>query len=138
MPMASLYQIKTMDAGTQALVDKRVGEMAEWHMHGTTPATMASLFVLGVVGAVGHCFFNAFMTGNPATEQLMMVRYGTTLAFFTNSMLFSYVIVYYRQCIWHTLRWTTMTIDGTDELFSTTTEDPTMFFLDWEMVMNGK
>lgn len=27
----SIYQAKTMDADTQALVDKRVGELAQWH-----------------------------------------------------------------------------------------------------------
>lgn len=42
-----------------------------------------------------------------------------------------------RQRIWHTLRRKAMTINGIDGLFSAT-EDPTMFFLNWEMVRNGK
>ncbi|KAJ4366072.1 hypothetical protein N0V95_000299 [Ascochyta clinopodiicola] len=66
-----------------------------------------------------------------------MVRYGTAMAFFTKSMLVSTVIVCYRQRIWHTLRSKAMTINGIDGLFSAT-EDPTMFFLNWEMVRNGK
>ncbi|KAJ4319842.1 hypothetical protein N0V94_003712 [Neodidymelliopsis sp. IMI 364377] len=66
-----------------------------------------------------------------------MVRYGTALAFFVKSMLVSTVIVCYRQRIWHTLRRKAMTINGIDGLFSAT-EDPTMFFLNWEMVRNGK
>lgn len=137
LSVTSLYQTKTMDADTQALVDKRVGELAQWHIHWTTPAIIASLFVAGIIGAVGHHFFYAHLNGKPATEQLMMVRYGTALAFFTKSMLVSCVIVCYRQRIWHTLRCKAMTINGIDGLFSAT-EDPTMFFLNWEMVRNGK
>ncbi|KAJ4986261.1 hypothetical protein SVAN01_08196 [Stagonosporopsis vannaccii] len=137
MSMTSLYQSKTMDADTQALVEKRVGELAQWHVHWTTPAIMASLFVAGVMGALGHHFFYTHLNGRPATQQLMMVRYGTALAFFTKSMLVSCVIVCYRQRIWHTLRCKAMTINGIDGLFSAT-EDPTVFFLNWEMVRNGK
>lgn len=133
----SLYQAKTMDADTQALVDKRVGELAQWHIHWTTPAIIASLFVAGVLGAVGHHLFYAHLDGKLALEQLTMVRYGTALAFFTKSMLVSCVIVCYRQRIWHTLRCKAMTINGIDGLFSAT-EDPTMFFLNWEMIRNGK
>ena len=133
----SLYQSKVVDADTQALVHKRVGELAQWHIYWTTPAIMASLFVAGVMGAVGHHIFYTHLDGRPATEQLMMVRYGTALAFFTKSMLVSCVIVCYRQRIWYTLRNKAMTINGIDGLFSAT-EDPTMFFLNWEMVRNGK
>lgn len=135
--MTSLYQTKTMEADTQALVDKRVGELAQWHIHWTTPAIISSLFVAGVLGAMGHHLFYAHLSGQPATEQLTMVRYGTALAFFTKSMLVSCVIVCYRQRIWHTLRCKAMTINGIDGLFSAT-EDPTMFFLNWEMIRNGK
>jgi hypothetical protein len=133
----SLYSSKVVDADTQALVHKRVGELAQWHIYWTTPVIMASLFVAGVMGAVGHHIFYTHLDGQPATEQLMMVRYGTALAFFTKSMLVSCVIVCYRQRIWHTLRNKAMTINGIDGLFSAT-EDPTMFFLNWEMVRNGK
>lgn len=135
--MASLYQTKTMDADTQALVDKRVGELAQWHVHWTTPALIASLFIAGILGALGHHFFYTHLHLQQATNQLMMVRYGTALAFFTKSMLVSCVIVCYRQRIWHTLRSKAMTINGIDGLFSAT-EDPTMFFINWEMVRNGK
>lgn len=135
--MTSLYKSKTVDADTQALVDKRVGELAQWHIHWTTPAIISSLFVAGVLGAVGHHMFYAHLDGKPAINQLMMIRYGTALAFFTKSMLVSCVVVCYRQRIWHTLRSKAMTINGIDGLFSAT-EDPTMFFLNWEMVRNGK
>lgn len=133
----SRYQTKAMDADTQALVDKRIGELARWHIHWTTPAIISSLFMAGVLGAVAHHLFYTHLNGQPATEQLTMVRYGTALAFFTKSMLVSCVIVCYRQRIWHTLRTKAMTINGIDGLFSAT-EDATMFFLNWEMIRNGK
>ena len=135
--MTSLYQTKTTDADTQAVVDKRVGEIAQWHIYWTTPAIIASLFITGVLGAIGHHMFYAHLNGQQATNQLTMVRYGTALAFFTKSTLVSTVIVCYRRRIWHTLRSKAMTINGIDGLFSAT-EDPTMFFSNWEMIRNGK
>ncbi|KAL1798602.1 hypothetical protein ACET3X_002639 [Alternaria dauci] len=42
-----------------------------------------------------------------------------------------------RQRIWYTFRRKAMTINGIDGLFSAT-EDPTQFFLNWEMIRNGK
>jgi hypothetical protein len=70
LSMTSLYQTKTLDPDTQALVDKRLGELAQWHVHWTTPAIMVSLFVAGIIGAVGHHLFYAHLNGRPATEQL--------------------------------------------------------------------
>ncbi|KAF2631011.1 hypothetical protein BU25DRAFT_428767 [Macroventuria anomochaeta] len=111
--MNSLYQTKIMDAGTQALVDKRVGELAQWHIHWTTSAIIASLFVAGVIGAVKHHFFYAHLNGKPATEQLMM----TTHMAHPSKEGYDY--------------------HGIDGLLSAT-EDPTMFFLNWKMVRHGK
>lgn len=133
----SLYQSKTLDADTQALVDRRAGEIAQWHVHWTTPAIIVSLFIAGVLAAIGHHLFYAHLHGSPATEQLKMVRYGTALAFFVRSTLVGTVIICNRQRIWYTFRRKAMTINGIDGLFSAT-EDPTQFFLNWEMIRNGK
>ncbi|CAO2654734.1 Nn.00g114670.m01.CDS01 [Neocucurbitaria sp. VM-36] len=133
----SLYQSKAVDADTQALVDRRAGEVAQWHVHWTTPALIASLFTAGVAAAIGHHFFYTHLNGQPATEQLKMVRYGTALAFFVKSTLVGSVIMCNRQRIWTTFRQKAMTITGIDGLFSAT-EDPTQFFLNWEMIRNGK
>ncbi|KAF1945247.1 hypothetical protein EJ02DRAFT_61132 [Clathrospora elynae] len=133
----SLYQTKAMDADTQALVDRRAGEVAQWRVHWTTPAIIVSLFIAGVVAAMGHHFFYTHLNGRPAVEQLKMVRYGTALAFFVKSTLVGTVIVCNRQRIWYTFRRKAMTINGIDGLFSAT-EDPTQFFLNWEMIRNGK
>ncbi|KAI4917371.1 hypothetical protein J4E90_003878 [Alternaria incomplexa] len=77
------------------------------------------------------------LNGQPATEQLKMVRYGTALAFFVKSTLVGTVIMCNRQRIWYTFRRKAMTINGIDGLFSAT-EDPTQFFLNWEMIRSGK
>jgi hypothetical protein len=135
--LASLYQSKTPDADTQALVDRRRGELAQWHIYWTTPALIVSLFLAGFAAAVGHHLFYSHLNGQPATDQLMMVRYGTALAFFVKSTLVGSVIMCNRQRIWYTFRRKAMTINGIDGLFSAT-EDPTQFFLNWEMIRNGK
>lgn len=132
----SLANYKTMDADTQALVDRRAGEIAKWRIHWQTPAFMISLFFLGIMASIGHHFFYTSLDGKPAKDQVKMVRYGTALAFFVKSTLVGSVILAYRQRIWHTFRKRAMTINAIDGLFSAT-EDPTQFW-NWEMIKNGK
>jgi hypothetical protein len=135
--LSSRYQSKQLDADTQALVDRRAGEVAEWHIHWTTPAIIGSLFVAGVAAAVGHHFFYTSLNGQSAEDQLKMIRWGTALAFFVKSTLVGCCIMCNRQRIWRTFRRKAMTINGIDGLFSAT-EDPTQFFLNGEMWRNGK
>lgn len=135
--LSSLYQSKQVDADTQALVDKRAGEIAQWHIHWTTPAIIGSLFIAGVAAAVGHHAFYTKLNGQEATEQLKMIRIGTALAFFVKSTLVGTAIMCNRQRIWRTFRRKAMTIDGIDGLFSAP-EDPTQFFINGEMWKNGK
>ncbi|PSN61852.1 hypothetical protein BS50DRAFT_503958 [Corynespora cassiicola Philippines] len=132
----SLNHYKTMDAATQALVDKRAGELAQWHIHWTTPAMMAGLYIAGILGALGHHFFYQHLDGRPAEAQLTKIRYGTALAFFVKSTLVGTVVLCYRQRIWRTFRRKAMTINAIDGLFAAT-EDLTAFW-NWEMICNGK
>jgi hypothetical protein len=133
----SLYRSKLVDADTQALVDRRAGEIAQWHVHWTTPALIGSLFLAGVAAAVGHHFFYAHLNGQPAHDQLKKIRYGTAMAFFVKSTLVGTSIMCNRQRIWRTFRRKAMTIEGIDGLFSAP-EDPTQFFINGEMWKNGK
>lgn len=133
----SLAYYKTQDHETQRLVDRRAGEIAEWKIHWMTPAMMIVLFVSGVAAAIGHHFFYMSLEGKPATNQLIMVRYGTALAFFVKSSLVGSVVMCYRQRIWHTFRTRALTIAGIDGLFSST-EDPSQFFYNGEMMSNAK
>jgi hypothetical protein len=134
---SSLSRHITMDPRAQQLAEGRAGEIAEWHIHWTTPAIIIVLFVAGVLGALGHHFFYVHLDGQPAENQLLMVRYGTAFAFFVKSTLVGCVIVCYRQRIWHTFRQKAMTMNAIDGLFSAT-EDPSQFFRNWEMISNGK
>ncbi|KAF1955760.1 hypothetical protein CC80DRAFT_516696 [Byssothecium circinans] len=134
--VSSLGQYKTQDETAQRLVDRRAGEMAQWHIHWFTPAMAIALFVAGILGAMAHHLFYARLDGKPAEAQLRMVRYGTALAFFVKSTLVGSVILCYRQRIWRTFRRKAMTMRAIDSLF-TATEDPTAF-LNWEMVKMGK
>lgn len=133
----SLGYHRTKDHDAQQLVDRRAGEIAEWKIHWITPALMIALFVAGVAAAVGHHFFYMSLEGKPATNQLLMVRYGTALAFFVKSALVGSIVMCYRQRIWHTLRTRALTIMGIDGLFSSI-EDPTQFFYNGEMMINAK
>ena len=133
----SLAFHKTQDFETQRLVDRRAGEIAEWSIHWMTPVLMVILFLLGLAAAVGHHFFYMWLEGRPATDQLTMVRYGTALAFFVKSSLVGSVVMCYRQRIWHTFRTRALTIAGIDGLFSST-EDPSQFFYNGEMMSNAK
>lgn len=126
-----------MDPDTQALVDRRAGEIAPRGIHWTTPALIAALFIAGVAGALGHHYFYLHLDGQPADDQLKMIRYGTALAFFVKSTLVGTIIICYRQRIWHTFRKKAMTINAIDGLFSAT-EDPSQFFHNFEMIRNGK
>ncbi|ORY16789.1 hypothetical protein BCR34DRAFT_475712 [Clohesyomyces aquaticus] len=133
---SGLVSYKTKDAAAQELVDRRAGELAQWRIHWSTPAIIISLFVAGVMGAVGHHLFYSRLDGEAASNQLKMIRYGTALAFFTKSTLVGTVILSYRQRIWHTFRNKAMTVHAIDGLFSAT-EDLTQFMV-WEMVRSAK
>jgi hypothetical protein len=125
-----------MDADAQALVDKRAGELAQWHIHWSTPTIIAVLYIAGVFAAMGHHLFYAKLDGQPADDQLKQIRYGTALAFFVKSTLVGTVILCYRQRIWHTFRRKAMTVSAIDGLFAAT-EDLSQF-RNWEMIRNGK
>lgn len=134
---SSLYRSKLTDADTQALLDRRAGEIAKWHVHWTTPALIGILFISGVIAAVGHHLYYKHLNGQPAHDQLKKIRYGTALAFFVKSTLVGTSIMCNRQRIWRTFRTKAMTIDGIDGLFSAP-DDPTQFFMNGEMWRNGK
>jgi hypothetical protein len=132
---AAISKYKT-DPDTERLVERRSREIAHWQIHWQTPALMVGLFILGVVGALAHHLFYKHLDGKPATDQLLMVRYGTALAFWTKATLVGSVVLSYRQRIWQTVRKKAMTMSALDGLFAAT-EDP-LAFTKWEMIRNAK
>ncbi|KAH8150102.1 uncharacterized protein LAJ45_05788 [Morchella importuna] len=96
-------------------------------IHWFLPSTMVTLLFLGLLGALAHHLFYQSLDGKEAKDQLMMMRIGTALAFFTKAMLVGSVVVAYRQRIWDTMRRKPLTLRGIDSLFAVV-EDPTHFF----------
>ena len=54
--MSSLSYYKTKDHETQQILDRRAGEIAEWHIHWITPTFMLVLFIAGIGAAMGLGF----------------------------------------------------------------------------------
>ncbi|CAZ84010.1 unnamed protein product [Tuber melanosporum] len=98
------------------------GTKIHWFM----PTAMVCLLIAGILGSLGHHFFYASLQGKQAEDQLMKVRYGTVLAYFTKVSLVGSVVLAYRQRIWHTMRQKAITLKGIDHLFAVV-EDPTCF-----------
>ncbi|RPA97607.1 hypothetical protein L873DRAFT_1690012 [Choiromyces venosus 120613-1] len=98
------------------------GTKIHWFM----PTAMVCLLLAGILGSLGHHFFYASLHGQQAEDQLMKVRYGTVLAYFTKASLVGSVVLAYRQRIWHTMRQKAVTLKGIDNLFAIV-EDPTCF-----------
>lgn len=116
--------------GMERLEKKKSKEMRMmWgtKIHWFLPSSMVGLLLLGFLGAVAHHLFYQSLNGKVAKDQLMMVRIGTALAFFTKAMLVGSVIIAYRQRIWDTMRRKPLTLKGIDGLFAVV-EDPTHFF----------
>lgn len=65
-------------------------------IHWFLPSTMVTLLFLGLLGALAHHLFYQSLDGKEAKDQLMMMRIGTALAFFTKAMLVGSVVVAYR------------------------------------------
>ncbi|KAL7271987.1 hypothetical protein RUND412_005224 [Rhizina undulata] len=112
---------------------KRWGKGISWYM----PISMIVIFICGVVGAIAHNAFYTSLHGKQAVNQLMMVRYGTALAFFTKACLVGSVVLAFRQRLWYTLRRKSMSVRGIDSLFAIV-EDPTWFILSKELYMKAK
>jgi len=68
------------------------GTKIHWFM----PTAMVCLLIAGILGSLGHHFFYASLQGKQADDQLMKVRYGTVLAYFTKASLVGSVVLAYR------------------------------------------
>ena len=77
-------------------------------------------FLFGVGCAIGHHAYYASLDGQPATDQVQMLRYGTVLAFACKAGLSAAVITAYRQRVWTTVRTRLMSVRALDSLFSAT------------------
>jgi hypothetical protein len=86
----------------------------QWRISLYTPVSMISLFISGVLVAVGHHLFYARFHHTYTSEvnsvesvylsQEWIIRYGTAFAFVAKTLLAGSVLVAYRQHMWITLR----------------------------------
>jgi hypothetical protein len=79
---------------------------------------MYILFALGVAGARSHHAFYISLDGSEVKDQLLMLRYGTALAYLTKASLMASVVLAYRQQIWATFRRKLLSITAVDSLFA--------------------
>ncbi|KAK4188130.1 hypothetical protein QBC35DRAFT_473873 [Podospora australis] len=92
--------------------------------------------ILGVACAVGHHVFYSTLNGKPATDQLVMQRYGTLLAFGAKAGISASVVIAHHQRVWVTVRKRILSIGALDSLFSATENLFSLFR--WEMIKNAK
>ncbi|KAK3983988.1 hypothetical protein QBC44DRAFT_337779 [Cladorrhinum sp. PSN332] len=97
---------------------------------------MMLCFLFGAACAAGHHVFYFTLNGKPATNQLVMQRYGTLLAFGAKAGLSAAVIIAYRQRVWVTARKRLMSVAALDSLFSLT--GSLAGFFSWEMIKASK
>jgi len=79
---------------------------------------MYEMLVVGVVLAASHHVFYTRLDGQPATDQLKMMRYGNLLAYASKSFLAAAIMFAYRQQIWATVRRKTLMLGTIDSLFA--------------------
>ncbi|KAI0003543.1 hypothetical protein F4779DRAFT_601596 [Xylariaceae sp. FL0662B] len=89
-----------------------------WHWQ---PAWwMYVFFLFGILCAVGHHIFYKVLDGQPAEQQIAMLRYGTILAFAAKAALVASVVVAFKQQVWTTVRNKFLSLAAIDSLFAAT------------------
>ncbi|KAK1968956.1 hypothetical protein LY78DRAFT_727400 [Colletotrichum sublineola] len=103
-----------------------------WH----ASLNMYLWLALGIACAIGHHVFYHFLDGNPAEDQVRMLRYGTVLAFAAKASLGAAVISAFQQRIWTTVRSRFMTIAALDSMFAAT--ENFLALLSWDFLKGAK
>ncbi|KAH8885552.1 hypothetical protein GQ53DRAFT_659915 [Thozetella sp. PMI_491] len=105
-----------------------------WRLH---PSWFMYVFLLfGIACAVGHHIFYTTLDRKPAQDQVVMLRYGTLLAFASKAGLSAAVVTAYRQRVWATVRTRLLSIKALDSLFSATEDFGALW--NWEFIRRAK
>ncbi len=107
-----------------------------WHWRLHESSFMYLFFLFGVGCAVGHHVYYSTLNGQPADNQVQMLRYGTLLAFASKAGLSAAVVAAYRQRVWATVRTRLMSVAALDSLFSATEDFISLWNL--EFIKNAK
>ncbi|KAK1759187.1 hypothetical protein QBC47DRAFT_99687 [Echria macrotheca] len=97
---------------------------------------MYALLVFGIVMAISHHVFYSRLDGQPADDQLKMMRFGTLLAYIAKSSLVSAVIFAHRQQIWATVKRRNMKFRTIDDLFASA--DDLRALVSWELAKKAR
>lgn len=95
-------------------------------------------WVIGIGFAIGHHAFYASLEGKivHGDDQLLMLRYGTALAFAAKAGFVASVLTAFREQIWATARSKMLAINTLDDMFAAV-ETP-FSLLNLELLSNGK
>ncbi|KAF6831177.1 hypothetical protein CPLU01_06875 [Colletotrichum plurivorum] len=104
--------------------------------HWNSSWNMYLWLLLGIGFAIGHHVFYQTLDGQPADDQVRMLRYGTILAFAAKASLGAAVISAYHQRIWSTVRSRLMSIAALDSMFAAT--ENFIALLNWEFLKSAK
>jgi hypothetical protein len=117
--------------------DQGTHQPVQWRISPYTPMSMVSLFLSGVLVAIGHHLFylrfdlQRVHTPDDGTSrylsQTWIIRYGTAFAFASKTLLAGSVVVAYKQVMWINLRHKANSIFTIDAVFAAT-HDPLAFF----------
>ncbi|KAK4459662.1 hypothetical protein QBC42DRAFT_299192 [Cladorrhinum samala] len=102
-----------------------------WGLHWQAPSTMVAFFIFGVTMAVGHHLFYKRLEGKLVVGtssdwdleaflhgQEWKIRFGTALAFLTQSLFAKAIDQAFQQTVWVAARNKAITVDGLDAMFS--------------------
>ncbi|KAI5847656.1 hypothetical protein DFP73DRAFT_474573 [Morchella snyderi] len=104
-----------------------------WH---DRPVTALSLFLIGLICAIGQHVFYSMKDGTLAERQEWTLRIGTALAYLLGFSMAALVGISRDQWVWRTLRTRFFPLESIDALFGVTTN--VFCFLDFNMVCNAK
>ncbi|EYB27194.1 hypothetical protein FG05_30334 [Fusarium graminearum] len=107
-----------------------------WGSYKSKPWNMCLLLVLGTVFALGHHLFYSTLDGKAATDQSLMLRYGTILAFCAKASLGTAAAIAFQQRAWLVLRHKTARLNTVDSIFTANTD--IFSLLTWSSINKAK
>ncbi|EFQ93601.1 hypothetical protein CFE70_010171 [Pyrenophora teres f. teres 0-1] len=121
------FTIEYKNANDEPIERKSV----QWRISLYTPLSMISLFMFGLLVAVGHhLFYKRFdktHVRGPGEDgaskyisQVWIIRYGTAFAFIAKTLLAGSIVVAYKQHMWINLRHKSHSVCTIDALFAAT------------------
>ena len=107
-----------------------------WVTYRSRPWNMCFLVVIGTAFATGHHLFYFALDGREATNQSLMLRYGTILAFCAKASLGTAAAMAFQLRAWLVLRHKMARLETIDSIFTANTE--IFSLLTWSSIRKAK